>query len=369
MRNLKKMALMFAVIIAAAVAVPFTARAQTVAASGKTDSTDRRNIEKALEDTGSAELVSGQTYYLDTAIRIRSNETIDAAGATLVGEKIMIMNSTDSKSTGYKTAVNVTIRGGIWKNKQSSGYKKTMIQFAHSSGIKLQNLKVYTNYRGHGIELIGCKNVDIENCTLKAVGSCPSKCLEEQLQIDLATPKTAPGICKNWGSKYCNGLPCADITVESCTISGARALCANYASRESRYRKGKNFHKNIKIINCKLTGKSSEACALFNTISATVKGNKIVTKAPKSRGSYSIGLDIAMFGKAPKSASKSRIYITKNTIKGGRQAIWIYSHSSSKYGKVTIKSNKLYCKNGKSNCLRTSHVRRLKASKNKKYRW
>jgi hypothetical protein len=48
----------------------------------------------------------------------------------------------------------------------------------------------------------------------------------------------------------------------------------------------------------------------------------------------------------------SRLYITGNTIKGGRQAVQVYSHTSSKFGYVTVTGNKLYCRKGAQNALK-----------------
>ena len=156
-----------------------------------------------------------------------------------------------------------------------------MMRISYASNISINNATVYTNYKGHGIELISCSNVVVNNCTLKAQGKCSKTCVEEQLQIDLSSPTTAPGLYR-LSKKLCNGTPCKNITVKNCTIQGARGICANFAGAgtESKYRKARNYHSNITIENCNVTGISAEAIALFNTKSATVKNCRITTKTP-----------------------------------------------------------------------------------------
>lgn len=109
------------------------------------------------------------------------------------------------------------LTAGIWKNSSSSGLAGTMMRISYASNISINNATVYTNYKGHGIELISCSNVVVNNCTLKAQGKCSKTCVEEQLQIDLSSPTTAPGLYR-LSKKLCNGTPCKNITVKNCTI-------------------------------------------------------------------------------------------------------------------------------------------------------
>ena len=95
-------------------------------------------------------------------------------------------------------------------------------------------------------------------------------------------------------------------------------------------------------------------------------GNTILNNAPVNRDSYSDGMAVTYFGSG---VSGGKFIIKKNTIKGGRHALLVYSHSSSKFGEMTIASNKLYCRKGVSNALKTASVSKLKTSGNKTYSW
>ena len=265
------------------------------------------------------------------------------------------------------------VNGGIWKNSSSSGLAGTMMRISYASNISINNATVYTNYKGHGIELISCSNVVVNNCTLKAQGKCSKTCVEEQLQIDLSSPTTAPGLYR-LSKKLCNGTPCKNITVKNCTIQGARGICANFAGagNEAKYRKARNYHSNITIENCNVTGISAEAIALFNTKSATVKNCRITTKTPKSRNSYSVGLAVAyQKGSAPKATTKTKnvISLTNNTVKGGQQGIFVRSNASKKLGTVIVSGNTVSAKKGKKNAIKVLSAKKVKIAKNKTKKW
>lgn len=145
-------------------------------------------------------------------ICVRNNTTINAGKHTITSDKGVIIN--DPTAASYTNFKNLTINGGIWKNSSSSGLAGTMMRISYASNISINNATVYTNYKGHGIELISCSNVVVNNCTLKAQGKCSKTCVEEQLQIDLSSPTTAPGLYR-LSKKLCNGTPCKNITVKT----------------------------------------------------------------------------------------------------------------------------------------------------------
>lgn len=327
---------------------------------------NRRNLNVMMNGNSPKIInITGDTR-IDTYLRPGNNTTINAGNYTITSGNGVIIN--DPVCASYDNLKNLTINGGIWKSSSKSGLHGTMMRISYASNIKINHAKIYTNYSGHGIELIACKGVSINGCTLLAQGKCPKTCVEEQLQIDLATPKTAPGLYQIKHS-LCNGTPSKNISITNCTIKGARGICANFAARESKFRKSKNYHSNITVKNCKVTSVSSEAVALFNTTSANVENCTITTKAPTSRNSYSVGLAVVyQNGSSPKSSLKNKITISKNTVKGGRQGIFVYSHTSEKHGKVTIKSNKAYARSGKKNAIKANGKKTI-ISKNKCFGW
>ncbi len=344
--------------VEAAVTVP--------ASNDQSGKKDYKNIMSALESDGDIILEEGSTYYLKGTLWVKSNQSITATGATIISKTGAFRNK--PTQTNYKSINNFTVDGGIWKNISEDGFKKSMIQFSHSSNITIKNATVYCNYGGHAIELVACKNVTVDNCVLKPLGKCKTDCAEEQLQIDIATPSTAPTV-GSYGKKFVKGQTCQNITVMNCIITGARGVCANYTSKEKEYQK--KFHKNVVIRNNTITGMSAEGLALFNVVGTTVEHNVIISKSKRTNTAYSVGLHIAMFGKAS-SGMKSAVYkVNNNIVKGGRQGFYVYSHSSSKFGKVIAKNNKCYAKAGKNRAIQITKAsaRKVSQAKNKNYKW
>lgn len=301
-----------------------------------------------------------------------NNKTLIATGATIYQtdkNKTLVVSPVDLKTKKQTPVKNLKIIGGKWRIKGYATRKTatSTFRFLHSSNITLKKCDIQTNYKSHAVELIACKKVTVDGCKLIAVGKTKSDSLEEALQIDIATTDTTDNIL----AKYLKGQTCSNITVKNCVIKGSRGVCANRTDKWL-----KKHHKNIKLIGNTITGVTSEAVALHNTAGITVKNNKIYSKGSRINTTYSIGVNIASFGKTS-AISKKSVTVTGNTIKGGRQAIQVVTYKnttsgvygSHKFGKVTIKNNKLYCKKGKGNCILTKNCKSVKKSGNKLYKW
>ena len=328
---------------------------------------NRRALNYLIEGNEPKTININNDISIDTYLRPGNNTTINAGDHTITSGSGVIIN--DPTAASYDNFKNLTINGGVWKNSSSSGLKGTMMRISYASDISINDATVYCNYTGHGIELIACNGVSISGCKLIPQGKCPKKCVEEQLQIDLATPKTAPGLYR-LSPKLCNGTPSKNISVTNCIVSGARGICASFPGSEAKYRKAGNYHSNITIENCTITGKSAEALALFNTTSATVKNCRVTTKTPLKRNSYSVGLAVAyQKGSSPKTSIKNKVVIENNIVKGGRQGIFVFSHTSKKFGNVIVKKNKAYARSGKRNAIRVISAKKKQVSKNKTKKW
>ena len=293
----------------------------------------------------------GTTYVNSNTKIIATGKTINCGGGALRNR---------ATKANYGSVKDVEIIGGTWK----SAYKRSLFQFVHGNDITMKNMTITCGITGHAIELIACKDVEIKGCKITGVGKCKKTCLEEQIQIDIATPRTAPTV----PGKLRKGQTCKDIEIENCTVTGARAICANYASKEKKYKK--KFHEDIEIKNCKLIGKTSEALALFNAMKVKVIKNTIKTKSSRKNSPYSIGCHLHIFGKITGVKKANRTAVIKNNkVWGGRQAIQVYSHSSSKYRKVTVTGNKAHCKKGRGNALKIRGASKKVVRGNKTYKW
>lgn len=310
-------------------------------------------------------------YEVDRTIHVGNDTSIEATGTNykvvFTGKNIF---NNECKGPEYGCLKNFSINGGTWDIAGISSQKNSWssFRFAHATNIKLTNMEIKSNYINHAIELIACKNVVIDGVDIDCLGSPKKNCSEENIQIDLATPRTAPSVEK-FGKKYVQGQTCHNITIKNCNVKGSRGICASSTPTENKKWYGK-YHTNIKISNCTITGATSEALVLQNCKGVSVKYNKIISNSKRLNEVYSIGLNIPFF-KADKSTSKYSYEVIGNLVKGGRQGIYIISYGGNKFGTTTVRDNKVYCKKGKDNAITVieKDVTKLIESDNQSFAW
>ncbi len=322
---------------------------------------DRVNIQTELDKTGKVILEKGKTYYLRSTLHVGGNMTIEAEGATIICKAGAVRNFDYGGSNKFYGEINgLTIHGGTWKFVNSKGYDKSSFQFINGSNIRMSDMDIRcTGYNGHAIELIACKNVTIDNCNIPAQGKPQTNSVEEMIQMDVASKATCPTIYQ-YKPELIRGGTCKNVTISNCTIKGNRGICAN--KTPEFYNK---FHDNIKILNCKVTGMSTEAVVLYNTRTVTVRNNTLICKSKKTtvNNNYLTGLHISVYG----GGKLKNITIKNNKIKGYTQAVMIYSDKGTRYKKTTITGNKLYS-NSKNDTMRLYAVGKASVKKNKNYK-
>lgn len=308
---------------------------------------------------------SGSTVELMNVVHPGSNTTIIADGATLVmNEKGKGILANRPTAVNYKSIQNVRIQGGTWKLKDDKE-GCSVIRFCHGENVVIDGITVVSNYEGHAIALIAMKDTTIQNSTLKVQGTKSKNCVEEAIQIDIATPKTAPPLAQ-YGSQYVKGQTCENITVMNNTIEGSRGLCVNFdGSGSGKYIN--KFHDKITIIGNTMTGYTAEGCVIYNTLNAVVKNNTITTYSTLKKKSYSVGLNITVQGKAPKNKmKKAKLIVENNTVYGVRQGLQLVSLTSSKYKKATVKNNQCYAPKKKNAIMLSKKAAKKIVSKNNK---
>ena len=333
-----------------------------VRASGEKDRSDIDSFERAMAVSDVITFEKGKTYYLAWPMHIVSDKTINATGATIICEK-GALDQEYLRRGDYSNIMNVTINGGTWKYNYSGGYKGTTFGFVHGQNIKLKNMTIqHTSYDGHAVEFVACKNVLMDGVKIIPQGK-KRKSEESMVQIDVATKATYPRLKDN--PKLANGAICKNVTIQNCTITGNRALASGYAYKDKKY--VNKCHKSITIKNNKLTSWNAEGVFLANAKNATITGNTIISKCKKKNENKSVGLHLLSVGKI----KKATFVVKNNVIKGGKFAIRAWSDSKVRITKVTMTKNKFYCKKGKKNAIGVNKkgVKKIKSSKNKKYKW
>ncbi|MCD8019873.1 MAG: hypothetical protein LUF92_09935 [Clostridiales bacterium] len=320
-----------------------------------------------LEESKTIVIPSGSSVPLYTNLFLNDNTTIIATGADIYVTRANVgLIKNMATALNYQSVKNVTIDGGTWRTTDTTE-GCSIIQFCHGSNVTIKNATIIANYESHCIELIAMQNVTVKNCNIKAtLGTVNKKSVEEAVQIDIATPSTAPGIATETtrygitygGSKYVNGQTCKNITITGNTIKGSRGLCANFYSPSDNAKWRNKFHDNIKVTKNTLIGVSAEGCALYHKLNATVKNNVIRTNSTRTTLSYAVGLNISIQGKvSKKKMQNTKLVVSNNKVYGVRQGIQITNTSSasspSRYAKVTVKKNTCYASQ-KANALAIS---------------
>ncbi len=314
-------------------------------------------------------VLPAQRIETDRGMTIGSNKTIVATGATIyqVNPQKQLINNNCTK-LNYASIQNVSITGGKWEIANNSQMLRdtSTIRFNHGQYISLNNMTIMTNYRSHGIEIIACRNMTVSGCRVIAEGTPSPTSLEEAIQIDLASPATAPTVAA-FGEQYVQGQTCSNITVKNCTIKGARGLCCNKTATENK-RFYNCYHKNIIVKDNNITGVTSEALCMHNTYGVDIENNKIVSEGSRVNTTYSIGINVASFGNV--NCTSMRNIIAGNTVYGGLYGICVRAQEgSTKFGATYVRNNKIYCKKGTKNCKYVKNCTSYTATGNKVYKW
>ncbi len=366
--------LLMLVFAAAFSCLPVQAGEVKSVAGGSGAKSDYKAIKKELEDTGYVKLVAGETYDLgNKVLHVKSNWTIEATGATIMGRNCILLNVPEC--TGYGAIQNFRINGGTWVSSNPQGVEKSAIKISHGQNISFTNMTMrWSNLNNHSIELVGCRDVTISNCNIDGLGSGSSNSVEEAIQIDLAAPLTALFLAdyNAWALNLWNGAPCENILIKNCYVRGCRGICANFAAKDAKAgRKGylKKFHRNIVITGNTIIGETSEGLAMFNVLGSTVSNNTIISRKKQIFSTYSIGCHFCLMGKIPRLYRKFTVKITGNLIGGGRNALSFNSQSKSSYDRINIKYNKLYCKRGAKRALSATKVGTIRTRGNYTRKW
>lgn len=327
---------------------------KTVFKPTKSASKNRKELNRLMAGKKKKTIVikKGSTCKISGALRPGSNTKIVATGAKIVVKsKGNVLCAAPNKKIK-----NLTIVGGKWRSSEKNGRKGTLFSFAFVDGLTMEGVDCNANYTGHAVEIIACSNVTVKNCNIAAIGTNVDGKMESQLQIDVATPKSAPNVAA-YGAKYVKGQVCRNVYILNNTISGARAVGVNRdSSAEGTWKN--SFHENIVIRGNKLEAVEAEALVYHNVIGGEISGNTVVTHATRTDKdlAYTIGIHVAMGGTPSAAMAGSTLNIFGNTVFGNRNGIFVKGYFEdgnliAGFGTVNIYSNTVFCKNGADNAI------------------
>ncbi len=164
-------------------------------------------------------------YYLGsvrTALKLRSNTTLDLNDATLVRSEEMgnliqncDWNGDTGSGTGYTQTENIAVINGTLDGSGGADDEINLVNLGHASGIRLSNLTLKNCTGGHLIELTGCADAVVSGCTFTGYTASKPDNSIEAIQLDICD-NTVAG---SWNGVYnSDSTPCRNITVDNCTF-------------------------------------------------------------------------------------------------------------------------------------------------------
>ncbi|MGN1202651.1 MAG: right-handed parallel beta-helix repeat-containing protein, partial [Eubacterium sp.] len=322
-------------------------RTVTVDLSTTNSEDNMRLLNNALaQATDSEQLIvkvkTAGTYYIasaGSALKLRSNTTLDLNGSTLIRSGSMynlFQNSDfngDTDGTGYTLTKNIGLKNGTLDGSGGSPEQANLVNFGHATGITIENVNFKNCHGGHLIELTGCKDCVISNCTFTGfIGSAGVED-NEAIQLDICNNNVAG----SWnGVYYSDSTVCSNITVDGCTFYDYPSGVGNHHTITGVHSNNINITNN-KFLNTMNTSQPAIWC--YDFIDSVVSGNTV-------SGNYSCGIKV----------SAGSVDVIDNTVKGvAYDAVYITKSNSYVQGKTNVTSEEYaYNCSVKNNTLSTS---------------
>ena len=278
-------------------------------ANGSDSSDDWRAIQDALDlgqeataDKPLTVTIPSGTYYVSRALRIYSNTTLIADGATIKrtadNEQGLLRSgylhtslegTWSSLAGGYDQLKNVTVQGGTWSGnvsgtKRDDGYTYSgkepvnLMFFWHGQNITIKNLTITQCVGDHFLELSAVKNSTVSGVTFKDFirytgtdydlspqngaekedGLSGTAIRSEAIQLDFAGKENSPL------SYPFDNTGCQNITISGCTFDNCQSGVGTH-------------HDNVAMSGITITGNTfknmGSTCVSLPNMNATVSSN------------------------------------------------------------------------------------------------
>lgn len=237
--------------------------------NGTTD--DTTAFQSALDKQGLILCSSGATYKITDVLRIKSNTIIDLNGGTIYATRNHLLynfKSTDTGFTGYNGNGNICIKNGTIIG--------GAISFAHGENILLENVSFKNSLNDHFLEIAGCKNYRILNCSFVGMANLSTSVLE-YINLDHCRYQNFPWM--ESGSAFYDNTPNSGLNVTNCYFSvgtGDYAYGYNAVGVHSVTNLSTN-HSDITIDGCKAFGFTGCGIRLNGMTNIFVNNNRIQT--------------------------------------------------------------------------------------------
>lgn len=223
----------------------------------------------ATDDNPSTVVIPAGNYTLSTVLRLYSNVTVDATGATITysnanGENHNMLisgyieyNKSDA-CKGYSGHKNIGIKGGTWVSTSSN--KASMVKIMHAKNVVIDGATFVGGGSAHQVEVAAIDGLKVTNCVFKDFeGKKGDK--SEALQFDIPCSE------KVYGDTYQDGTPMKNVTVSDCTFSNVPRGLGTHTLLVG------TWHENIVIKNNKFENVAEECISTVNYYNCEIYDN------------------------------------------------------------------------------------------------
>lgn len=257
-------------------ALSFAVTPEDYGAKGNGTNDDTSAFQQALNQKGLILCKTGKTYRITDTLYIGSDTTLDLNDSTISAEmKHLLYNFTkteDANTLGYNGKGNLVIKNGTIIGGS--------ISFAHGENILLDNVHFKNSLNDHFLEIAGCKNYRILNCSFIGMGDWKTS-VYEYINLDRCIYGNIPWMTQ--GDAFYDETVNADILVDGCEFDLGESTFAYGYNAFGAHSGGSGLHNGITISNCDI--KSFTGCGLrlngmqnvfVNNNRIQVSGNGIV---------------------------------------------------------------------------------------------
>lgn len=150
------------------------------------------------------------------------------------------------------------------------------IMMGHNQNVTIKGITFQNMFSGHFIEMDASKNVVVENCTFQNHKDSSGNNKEA---INLDTPDKATGGFHAVWSVY-DKTPNENVLIQNCVFKDLERAVGTH-----KYSEGK-LHKNVQILNNKITRCDKDAICVMNWENAVIQGNVVDTVTDGTETKY-----------------------------------------------------------------------------------